>query len=110
MRKSNFKNEIAQCVDDINKQFGKKLLRVSGLQTQWERGNGSVIRTDTERLATLLINWHDGCLGIGCDGKKMGINNYLAQRFSIYQQNTQNIRYKCNYIDLRAVLEYYAGQ
>ena len=108
MKKWDFKNEVERCVKDINSQFGKRVLQIASIQTQWERGNGSVQRVDTERLATLSINWHDGFLGVGCDGKKMGINDYLAQDYSIYQKNTQNIRYKCNYVDFKKVLEYYA--
>jgi len=110
MKKVDFRKEVQTHVDGINRRMSKKTLVVAGIEPQWGRGNGSVIRVDTPHISTLSINWRDGFLGVGCDGKQTGINNWLAGRYPEQTRNSQNLRYRCNYADLPQILEYYARQ
>jgi hypothetical protein len=102
------KNIIKKIVDKINADNNPPILKLSKNQKQWERGNGAVIRLDTN-IATLSINIREGNFAVGCDGVKKGINDYLKQNLSLNNKNTQNERYKCNDDRIESVIKYYAN-
>ncbi|OOX27055.1 hypothetical protein BJL83_23335 [Vibrio parahaemolyticus] len=109
MTMTKFRQEIDSIVDEINSFREAPVVASASVKSQWERGNGSVVRTDTKNMATLSINRHDGFYGVGCDGARVGINEYLADKFTLHRHNSQNTRYRCSLTQLRAVIKYYAS-
>lgn len=110
MSMNKFKDQIEQEIKAVNQEFGQNLLKLGSIDSQWNRGNGSVFRIDSNDLATLSINRHDGFFAVGCDGVKRGINDFLKDQLSLHRENSQNIRYRCEYNMLATILRYYAKQ
>ena len=108
MSKIKFRDDIDNIIEAINLELESIVLARRSIESQWKRGNGSVIRVDTNQIATLSINLHDGFYGVGCDGLKKGINNYLSSRYELQRRNSQNVRYRCTLSELRAVIRYFA--
>ncbi|PTC01890.1 hypothetical protein C9980_25825 [Vibrio mediterranei] len=108
MSKIKFRDGIDNIVESINLELESVVLARRSIASQWERGNGSVIRVDTNQLATLSINLHDSFYGVGCDGSKKGINDYLSSRFELHRENSQNVRYRCTLSQLRTVIKHFA--
>tara|TARA_R110002072_G_C7690324_1_gene512238 strand:+ start:71 stop:406 length:336 start_codon:yes stop_codon:yes gene_type:complete len=99
---------VREIVDAINQSAGKHVLVISSKETQWQRGNGSIKRTD-DLMDTLSINIRfDGYL-VGCDGIKPGINDYLESTLPHHKTNSQNVRYQCSISQIKAVIEHYAN-
>ncbi|EMK6841759.1 hypothetical protein ACV0LO_003275 [Vibrio cholerae] len=109
MNKIKFRDDIDQIIDDINSSLKAPVIAISSIESQWKRGNGSVVRIDTKDIATLSINLHDGFYGVGCDGSKSGINEYLALNLKLHRHNSQNIRYRCTLTQLKSVIRHYAS-
>lgn len=108
MSKIKFRDDIDNIVESINLELGSIVLARRSIESQWERGNGSVVRVDTNQIATLSINLHDGFYSVGCDGSKKGINDHLSSRFELQRENSQNVRYRCTLSQLRSVIKHFA--
>lgn len=107
MNKRNKQELIQRIVDEINLANSAEVVYTSGMQSQWDRGNGSVKRSNHD-IATLSINIQEEGFAVGCDGVKKGINDFLEKEFPLNNKNKQNIRYKCSDAQIRKVIEFYA--
>ncbi|MGN5287774.1 hypothetical protein [Aeromonas sp. 11P] len=109
MSKIKFRDDIDEIINDINFSLKKTAIARASIESQWERGNGSIVRVDAKDIATLSINLHDGFYGVGCDGTKSGINDFLALNLQLHRHNSQNIRYRCTLTQLKLVIRHYAS-
>lgn len=109
MKSIKFRDDVDEIIEMINSRFNSPTIERGSIETQWNRGNGTVIRTDADNMATLSINLHEGFYGVGCDGDKVGINDYLARNFCLHRENSQNIRYRCPSDRLWTVIVYFAS-
>ncbi|EJL6507082.1 hypothetical protein NMR59_003574 [Vibrio cholerae] len=50
MNKIKFRDDIDQIIDDINSSLKAPVIARSSIESQWKRGNGSVVRIDTALL------------------------------------------------------------
>jgi hypothetical protein len=98
---------IKQIVADINSNHKHPILLLGGIDSQWERGNGSIKR-DNSSIASLSLNIKDSGFLVGCDGVKVGINSYLEENLTLNNSNTQNIRYQCPDAKIKEIIERYA--
>lgn len=99
---------VKKKVEDINAKYPHEVLALGGIGRQWERGNGSLKRTNVD-IATLAINIRSSYFLVGCDGVRSGINNYLKETLPFNSKNSQNERYRCEDSEIRRVIEYYAN-
>ena len=98
---------IKQIAADINSNHKHPILILGSVESQWNRGNGSIKR-DNSAIATLSLNIKDSGILVGCDGVKIGINSYLKQNLTLNNSNTQNIRFQCPDVKIKEIIECYA--
>ena len=100
---------IRNIVDQVNSEFNYNIIVMASIQSQWQRGNGTIKRTDRNDISTLAINIRTGGCLVGCDNEKRGINEYLEKNFPLNNKNDQNIRFKVDDSNIYRVIEYYAN-